>query len=73
MDGFPNTDEDERPYRRHLFMVRLWQEESGTGQVKWRGQVQCASDGERHVFRDWPDLVAFLIAKLQEARNDGES
>jgi hypothetical protein len=62
----------ERPYRRHLFTVRLWLEEPDSDQAVWWGQVQCANDGERRAFRDWPDLVAFFEAKLQEIKNDEE-
>jgi hypothetical protein len=63
-------DKKERPYRRHLFTVRLWREEPIPGQLEWWGQVQCANDGERRAFRDWPDLVAFFTAKLQEIDHD---
>lgn len=65
-------DQDERPYHRHLFTVRLWREELSTGQVEWWGQVQYASDGDRQAFRDWPDLVAFLVAKVEEIKHDKE-
>jgi hypothetical protein len=65
-------DKNERPYRRHLFTVRLWREEPGPSQDEWRGQVQCANDGEKRAFRDWPDLIAFLVVKLQEIQNDEE-
>jgi hypothetical protein len=62
----------ERPYRRHLFTVRFWQEEPGTSQTEWHGQVQYSADGEKHAFRDWPELVAFFVAKLREIKNDEE-
>jgi hypothetical protein len=62
--------ENERPYHRHLFTIRLWREELGTGQIKWCGQVQYANDGDRRAFREWPDLVEFLVAKAEEIKND---
>jgi hypothetical protein len=59
-------------YQRYLFTVRLWPDEPEAGQTDWRGLVQCANDGERRAFHDWPELVAFLVAKLQEFRKDNE-
>ena len=73
IDGFINMDKNERPYHRHLFTVRLWREELGTGQAEWRGQVQYANDGDRRAFQDWPDLVAFLVAKLQKIKDDEDA
>ena len=64
--GSLTMGKNERPYRRHLFTVRLWQEEPGSSQDAWRGQVQSAADGEKHAFRDWAELVTFFKAKLQE-------
>jgi len=64
--------ENDRPYRRYLFTVRLWREEPSADQAEWRGQVQCASDGDRRAFQDWPDLIAFFAAKLEESKQDGE-
>lgn len=67
-----SMDEYEGSYRRYLFTVRLWREDLGAGQIEWRGRVQSANDGERLAFRDWPELIAFLVAKLQEgSHNDG--
>ena len=62
--------ENEQPYRRHLFTVRFWREEPSAGQSKWLGQVQSARDGDRRAFRDWPELVAFFVAKLEEVKHD---
>jgi hypothetical protein len=70
--GFLIMSKNERPYRRHLFTVRLWQEEPGASQTEWHGQVQYSADGEKHAFRDWPELVAFFVAKLGEIKNDEE-
>jgi hypothetical protein len=64
---------DEQPYRRYLFTVRLWKEDIGHNQAEWRGLVQSAKDGERRAFRDWPDLIAFFVAKSKEIQNDEES
>jgi hypothetical protein len=47
-----------------LFTVRLWAEELGDGHAEWRGQVQHALSGETHYFREWPTLIAWLVAML---------
>jgi hypothetical protein len=62
--------ENEQPYRRYLFTVRFWREEPSVGQAEWLGQVQYANDGERRAFRDWSELVAFFVAKLEEIQQD---
>ena len=43
-----------------LFIVRLWREDLGEGQLEWRGKVQHVTSGEAHYFRDWPGLIACL-------------
>jgi len=48
----------------HLFTVRLWREEVGTGQIEWRGRVQQVSTGEAHYFREWQALIALLLQML---------
>ena len=59
-------NKNQPPPHSHLFTVRLWVEELGEGETEWRGQVQHVVSGEKHYFRDWPILLAFLRAKLQE-------
>jgi len=49
--------------------VRLWQEELGNGQTELRGKVQHVSSGEARYFRDWPTLIAFLLALLSASRS----
>jgi hypothetical protein len=56
--------------RSHLFTVRLWTEQCGTGQVERRGQVQHVLSGERRYFRDWATLLTYLEAKLQEVERE---
>lgn len=48
----------------HLFTVRLWREEVGSGQIEWRGKVQQVSTGEAHYFREWETLVSLLLQML---------
>lgn len=63
----------ERPYRRHLFTLRLWREDLGHNRAEWRGQVQHVLGGERWSFREWPALVSYLEAKLQELEEAEEA
>jgi hypothetical protein len=43
-----------------LFMLRLWREDLGEGQLEWRGKVQHMASGEAYYFRDWSALIACL-------------
>lgn len=62
-----DTQESPQPYpRTHLFTVRLWVEKLGNGQEEVRMQVKHVLSGETRHFREWPLLVAYLLAKMQE-------
>lgn len=56
---------DVRP-RSHLFTVRIWEEQIGTGKVELRGKVQLFTTGETRYFREWTRLVPLLLAMLSE-------
>ena len=45
-----------------LFMLRMWPEDLGGGQVEWRGRVQHVASGEARYFHDWATLEAFVRA-----------
>ena len=51
-------------HQSQLFTVRLWAEDLGDGRTEWRGQVQHVISGEAHYFREWPTLIAWLVAML---------
>jgi hypothetical protein len=51
-------------HQSQLFTVRLWAEHLGDGRTEWRGQVQHVISGEVHYFREWPTLIAWLVAML---------
>ena len=55
-----------------LFTVRMWQEETGDGQLEWRGKVQALPEGEAYYFRDWPWLVGHLEAMLATGRDPSD-
>ena len=57
----------------HLFMVRVWAEDIGNGQIEWRGKVQHVTSGETRYFRDWSALMNFLQAALPEVGSISES
>jgi hypothetical protein len=55
-----------------LFAVRLWMEELGGGS-EYRGSARDVTTGAFRSFRDWSDLVAFMVARLeQEESGRGE-
>jgi hypothetical protein len=49
-----------------LFTVRMWSEDVGSDQREWRGKVEHVASGEVHHFRDWPSLIALLVAMLPD-------
>ncbi len=51
--------------RSQLFMVRLWPEELGGGQVEWRGQVYHVLSREAYAFCNWSRLTTCLQRMLQ--------
>ena len=51
--------------RSHLFTVRVWKEEA-TDRSEYRGSVRDVVTGSLRGFRDWSDLVAFMIEQVDE-------
>lgn len=49
-----------------VFAVRLWKEELGGGGSEYRGSVRDVTTGAFRSFRDWSDLVAFMVARIEE-------
>ncbi|MCL4560795.1 MAG: hypothetical protein M1281_09300 [Chloroflexi bacterium] len=64
-------DTDPPAKRSHLFMLRLWLEDLGSGQKDWRGKVQHVSSGEARFFRDWKTLEAFIEERLLKIDSEG--
>jgi hypothetical protein len=48
-----------------LFAVRLWKEEL-CGGSEYRGIVRDVTSGAFRSFRDWSDLVAFMVARIEQ-------
>ena len=55
--------------RSQLFAVRLWKEEVNEG-PEYRGSVRDVVTGAFRNFRDWSDLVAFLLARMEEMEEE---
>jgi len=50
-----------------MFVLRMWPEGLGGGQINWRGSVQHLIGGEVRYFRDWPTFEAFVVGLLRGA------
>ncbi len=62
--------------RSHVFILRIWPEEMGGGEIEWRGKVQHVTSGEARYFRDWPTLQTFVEELLRaepETRGRGDT
>ena len=64
---------EQQQHSSHLFTLRLWREELGSGETEWRGKVQHVTSGEARYFRDWPTLIAFLLQMLSDSEPDGHT
>jgi hypothetical protein len=53
-----------RPHS-HIFTVRLWKQEVAGG-AEYRGSVREATSGAFRNFRDWPELVAFMVDRIED-------
>jgi hypothetical protein len=51
--------------RSHLFAVRLWKEEM-VSEAEYRGSVRDVVSGAFRSFRNWSDLAAFMIERVEE-------
>ena len=56
-----------------VFTVRLWKEEVAGGS-EYRGSVRDIRTDAFRGFRDWSDLVAFMVSRIEqrECRRDGQ-
>jgi hypothetical protein len=65
----PELTRDEEPTEAArsaapVFAVRLWKEELDGGS-EYRGSVREVASGAFRSFRDWSDLVAFMVARIE--------
>ena len=68
-----NNEAGRPAHSSHLFMLRLWPEDLGDGQIDWRGSVQHVNSGETRYFRDWPALEAFVEGLLRSSDLQGKT
>ena len=61
-----NEDADHTAQKSHVFMLRLWPEDLGSGQTDWRGKVQHVNSREVRYFRDWQTLQTFMEGLLHK-------
>ncbi len=48
------------------FILRLWPEDLGNGEVEWRGKVLDIATGDSSYFRDWPGLATAIQKALEQ-------
>ncbi len=60
-----DNEADQPAQASHLFTLRFWPEDLGSGQTDWRGKAQHVNSGEARYFRDWPTLEAFVEGLLR--------
>ncbi len=63
--------ENDRPREPRQFLLRLWPEDLGNGEIEWRGKAQDIATGYSSYFRDWPGLVAAIQKALAQERVPG--
>jgi hypothetical protein len=68
-----DNQQPQRHPQSHLFTVRLWVESLGHGQEEVRMRVRHVLSGETHYFREWPRLLSFLLAKMEEVEREDRS
>jgi hypothetical protein len=54
-----------------LFAVRIWKEQVAGGR-EYRANVRQVVGGAFRGFRDWSDLVAFMVQSVEEVEVSGE-
>ncbi len=51
-----------------LDAVRVWKEDVAGGS-EFRGSLREVVSGASHSFRDWPDLIVFMVEQVREVDN----
>lgn len=60
---------DDRKPTTRVFAVRLWKEDLSDG-LEYRGSVRDVVSNAHRGFRHWSDLVAFMVARLEQEERD---
>jgi hypothetical protein len=53
-----------------LFTVRVWKESVQDGNPQVRIQVKHVMSGARRTFREWSQVIAFIVERMQAAQAD---
>ena len=48
----------------HLFLVRVWAEQSMEGSPEWHGRVQHVTRGDAQEFSDWGTLIDLFVTMV---------
>lgn len=48
----------------HSFIVKLWQEDDGTGESKWHGYITHVPDADRRYLQELSDIARFIETYL---------
>lgn len=56
----PTVSSSDAYEHSQAFIVRVWQESLGNGEIEWRGRVQSVRTGQSLYFREWSLLLDFL-------------
>jgi hypothetical protein len=59
--------------RQYLFLLRLWNEQSGDGRTEWSGKLQRTANGETHFFNGLPSLTGLLATMLPPGADNKEA
>jgi hypothetical protein len=63
---------DDRKSTTRVFVVRLWKEDLTAGS-EYRGTVRDVISNAHRGFRDWSDLVAFMVDRDEQKERDAKS
>lgn len=64
---------NDMPSDPHLFTVRVWREEVGSGQYECRGRVQHGLDGQAWHFQGWAAMIDFMHGVLCTEPSDDDT
>ncbi len=56
----------------HLFITRVWCEESRDSTGQWRGSVTHVNSEKKLYFANMADLMAFIMVRLDSERSKGK-
>ncbi len=64
--------ENDQPRSSYQFIVRLWTEDLGGGELEWRGKAQNIATGEFAYFRGFSGLADAIQKILEQPHTEPE-